>query len=102
MANHPFSPPVVELYLRIKQTSDYQARRSLVIDLAAQFQRQHDDSNPEIDPELHDLVEEYEAAKLAYQHASLSLGRAAMNIMEAFEENGATFEAEAKDDPKPN
>jgi len=103
MPDPQYPPQLLEVFERIENATDYVNRRELIIALASVYQRVHDDSDSEVHPDLHKLVEDFETAKLAFQHVSLRLGRAIHAEMSR--QNGAKISvivAPSKESDPPN
>lgn len=77
-----YSKELIDLYRRYRTLTSYQERRECLIELAAQYAREHDDTDHEKFDDLHDLVEDFEATNLRLTHISLNLGRFVVGLIE--------------------
>ena len=90
MPENPFPERMLELFRTIENTQDANQRLAAIMDLASTFANGHDTLDHEIIDELHEMVEQYETARLAYRHVAIRLGRVAMNVIQSSIEEGET------------
>jgi hypothetical protein len=70
-----FSQEVLELRKQLDDTNDHSERVHLLMDMADQFSRDLLPDNLSFPEGVHDLVNDYDSAKMNYQQSAVALGR---------------------------
>jgi hypothetical protein len=70
-----FSQEVLDLREQLDRATDHSEKIHLLMDLADQFSRDLLPNNLKFPEGVHDLVNQYDSARMGYQQAALSLGR---------------------------
>ena len=90
----PFSQETLALYRRVQQVCCPNHKKQLLMDLAAQFAKEHDSSDETASDDYHVYFEEYEKARLAYKQAALRVGRLAVGCIDTFLESNPSTTVE--------
>ena len=99
MSELPFSSKALALFQEFSQCQSKEDRRRILIELGSQMASEHDDSDPSASDIVHEYFEEYAQAKLAFEQASLRVGRLSVTCIADFLSN---HEAEEDDDVSEN
>lgn len=80
----PFSDEVLDLFRKIRVTTDEEERGSLIMQLVAEFVDDFDTTDENMADHLHDLVDDFVGTRIEHQQAALTLGRVLLRSIQQY------------------
>lgn len=96
------SEKLLTLFQQVQQAKSKEERRRLMVLLGEQFASEHDDSDETATDDVHGYFEEHARAKLAYEQATLRIGRLAADCIQAFLSEDAKETEPSTAEQRPN
>lgn len=80
----PYSPKILRLVAQIQEAPSPNDRANLLMALAAQFNEEHDPTDPNLEDGYHFYFEDYHNRRTKFQQAALRLGRLALHEVQGY------------------